>query len=478
MFESFSDADRNRFSGAKYAASHWNVHGIESVSADGHCTIVIAAPMDIDASTGWTAMDQEFTIPNTSITYKRYKYFYTSQMAAAGTRLAIPHADEWSTMVFGTGGGLVADAPAPPCTIIGKAVAIRSNTTNNPGIHIRPDGTFVAWQTQSVSKGFVYLSTDKGETWTGVSDGLTLTYCGIQEHGGKLYMIGCDANGGNVAMQVSEDGYSWSDVKVIVPKTEGGFHGSSSPGLEHNGRIYRAMSEKGTDEWGVCLISAPQDADLTKASSWTMSNIVYYNTSWLTADVSSGWQEPALVKRPDGSLCILMRIDGTYTKEYAALVEVDSDTSIRFSKVFAMPGAAKRFTIDYDEQSGKYWTLVSPYYVNSRSQYSLSPVACRNSMVLMSSPDLENWTLERTCIYSDNPYNNSYHYIDWRFDGDDLVSTFRCSFEEERGLAYSYHDSNGFGYFRVKNFRNGSAVAPILVDTPVTAGEVLVPDIL
>lgn len=474
-FSDISEEDRNKFSGAKYAASQWNVHGIESVSASGHCEIHIATPLILAESSGWTATGKTFSVGGQI--FRCYKRSYTTAQATAGKKLQIPHGDSWSTIVFASGGAIKADAPEPPCTIIDKATSIRSRTVNNPGIHIRPDGSFIAWQTASVTSGYVYKSTDGGENWNCISNQIRQSYNGIWEHSGVLYMFGCDANGGNIVVSVSADGgFNWSENHIIVPKTEGGFHGSSSPCVESNGRVYRAMSEKGTDTWGVVLISAPMSSDLTDPASWTVSNIVYYNTSWLPL-TSTQWEEPALVKRPDGSMCIIMRIDGTVNAEYAALLEVESDRLISFSRIFSMPGSAKRLTIAYDSVSSKYWCLISPFWSNSKSQYGLSPVQARNSMCLISSQNLIDWTLERTCIYSDNPYNNSYHYIDWRFDGDDLVSTFRCSVDEERGLAYSYHDSNGLGYFRVKNFRNGSAVAPILVDTPVTAGLPTVPSL-
>ena len=143
-----------------------------------------------------------------------------------------------------------------------------------------------------------------------------------------------------------------------------------------------------------------------------------------------------------------------------------------------MPGSQKRLTIAYDAVSGKYWMLASPFYANTRTLYGLAPGQNRNSLVLFSSTDLVSWTRERTCIYSDNAFNNSYHYVDWRFDGDDMVCVFRCSVDEPRGLAFSYHDSNAFGFFRVVNFRNGGAVPTVFVDTPVIAGAPTIPDLL
>lgn len=477
-FSDLSDNDRVAFSGITYAASHWDVHGIESVSASGECNIKIATPLDLSGYSEWESAGESFNLTN-GVVYNCYRYSYSEQQAATHSRVVIPHHETWSTIVFSSGGNMIVDAPPPPCIIIDKSTKLRNVCVNNPAITILPDGSYIASQTSSYKLGYVYKSVDNGDNWTQISDKIRSNYCSIYHHEGTMYMMGCDAVQGSISIQKSTDGgYNWGEVCVLFPKTEDGYHGSSSPCVEKNGRVYRAMSECGNGTWGVFLLSAPIGADLTKTTSWTMSNIVYYNTSWLQV-ASTYWQEPALVQRPDGSMCIIMRIDGTSnSNEYAAMLEVDSDTSIRFSRTFRMPGAAKRMTIAYDPQSGKYWSLVSPYYDSLRSLYGLTPSKTRNSMVLISSPDLINWTRERTCIYSDNAYNNSYHYIDWRFDGDDLVSVFRCSFQEDRGLPLNYHDSNGFGFFRVRNFRNGNAVSTIFVDTPVVSGAPSIPSLL
>ncbi len=474
-FSDLSEEDLAKFSGATYAASQWNVHGIESVSASGHCTITIATPADLSSSTVWTATGESFEIGGE--TYYLYSAFYSSAMAETDSSLEIPHDDTWSTIVFASKGGITVDSPDPPCTLIDKVSTLRSVTINNPAILIQSDGSYLAFQTANYKAGYVYKSTDRGLSWTKISEGVGGTYGAPYEHDGILYLIGCDRPSGSVTVRKSTDGgYNWSGHCTILPNTEVGYHGSSSPLVENGSRVYRAMGVR-EGNWGLFLMSAPIGSDLSDPSVWTTSNVLYYDTSWLTSDISTTWQEAALVRRADGSLCIIMRIDGTKSGEYAALVEVESDTKISFSKVFSMPGAAKRLTIAYDDTSAKYWSLVSPFWSNSKSLYGLSPVQTRNSMVLISSSDLENWKIERTCIYSDNAFNNSYHYIDWRFDGDDLVSVFRMSADEERGLPLNYHDSNALGYFRVKNFRNCSAESTILVDTPVIDGAPAVPDL-
>lgn len=478
-FSDLSDEDRNKFSGATYAASQWDVHGIESVVASGHCTIKIATPLDLSSDAAWIATGESFTVGDT--VFKCYKYFYSAAQASAHAALTIPHHSQWSTIVFASGGSLIVDAPEPPCTIIDKASKLRDVTVNNPAIHILSDGSYIATQTASVKSGFVYKSTDHGGTWIRISDGLRQTYCAVYEIGGALYSLGCDAVSGNLAIQKSSDGgYNWSSNTVLfsASETEDGYHGGSSPFVEKDGRLYRAMGDRGgSGTWSILLMSMALTDDPCDPASWTMSNKLYWNPSWLSVS-STRWEEPALIRKADGSLAIIARIDGTADKEYAALIDVNSDTSISFSRVYSMPGAAKRMTIAYDATSGKYWSLVSPFYANTRTLYGLSPTQNRNSLVLISSTDLVNWTRERTCIYSDNAFNNSYHYIDWRFDGNDLVSVFRCSADESRGLPLSYHDSNAFGYFRVKNFRNGGAVPTIFVDTPVISGSPTIPSLM
>ena len=74
-------------------------------------------------------------------------------------------------------------------------------------------------------------------------------------------------------------------------------------------------------------------------------------------------------------------------------------------------------------------------------------------MSLCSSLDLKTWTVERELLGSDDPFFHGFQYVDWQFDGDDIVAVIRMAAPEERGLPNRQHDANMLSFFRVENFR-------------------------
>lgn len=45
-------------------------------------------------------------------------------------------------------------------------------------------------------------------------------------------------------------------------------------------------------------------------------------------------------------------------------------------------------------------------------------------------------------------------YVDWVFDGDDIIAVSRTAFPETRGLPARQHDANFLTFHRISNFRN------------------------
>jgi len=48
---------------------------------------------------------------------------------------------------------------------------------------------------------------------------------------------------------------------------------------------------------------------------------------------------------------------------------------------------------------------------------------------------------------------HGFQYIDWQFDGNDIIAVSRTAFEDERGLPVRQHDANYFLFHRFTNFR-------------------------
>ena len=64
-------------------------------------------------------------------------------------------------------------------------------------------------------------------------------------------------------------------------------------------------------------------------------------------------------------------------------------------------------------------------------------------------------TKEAVIIESDNPFFDGFQYVDWQFDGDDLISVIRLAMAEERGLPQRQHDANFLVFLRIPDFRTG-----------------------
>jgi hypothetical protein len=76
----------------------------------------------------------------------------------------------------------------------------------------------------------------------------------------------------------------------------------------------------------------------------------------------------------------------------------------------------------------------------------------RNTLSLCSSEDLLTWKVERTIIYHPDVYYHGVQYVDWQFDGEDIVAVIRTSWEDEEGNAHNQHDSNYIIFRRVERY--------------------------
>ncbi|MCR6630395.1 MAG: hypothetical protein NVV74_10285 [Magnetospirillum sp.] len=119
------------------------------------------------------------------------------------------------------------------------------------------------------------------------------------------------------------------------------------------------------------------------------------------------------------------------------------------------PGGLTKFTIRYDERTGRYWSLVNTItHPHAEREVATEPVAQRNVVILTSSADLRNWTEHRVVLAwrpgekHPRKVRHGFQYLDWQFDGDDLVAVSRTAWD-----AKSFHDANFLTFHRVKNFR-------------------------
>ncbi|HRE82647.1 MAG TPA: sialidase family protein [Opitutaceae bacterium] len=341
------------------------------------------------------------------------------------------------------------------------------------GIAVLPDGTYLAkhdefgpgatHNTNAITR--VYRSTDKGRTWMQISRVENLFWANIFPHRGAVYMMGTSANhrhGYAVIRKSVDGGVTWTEAKDentgrLFPDIS--YHTAPMPVVFHQGRIWRAMEdEKGGQKWGesfrAFMLSAPEEADLLKASSWTASNAIPRDASYLGGRFG-GWLEGNAVVTPEGEIVDILRVDYRDVPEKAAIVRISADgktATFDPEKDFIdFPGGCKKFVIRWDAPSKRYWTIsnaILPQHVGQNVE------RVRNAAVLMSSTDLRKWTPHQTLLYHADVAAHGFQYLDWLVEGEDLLVVSRTAFADGLGGAKNQHDSNYLTFHRVKQFRS------------------------
>ena len=219
--------------------------------------------------------------------------------------------------------------------------------------------------------------------------------------------------------------------------------------IEKDGRLYRSMEfhEPGNARhFQAMIMSAPVDSDLTQPASWSFTNRLPYPAGM----DGSSFLEGSVVIAPDGSIVNVMRVDAA---ERATTAKLQPGNKLVFDHNIEFPGGAKKFTIRFDPQTKLYWALCTPI-TEPEKYHGKPPGAVRNTLAMMSSPDLEHWTIQRVLMHHDDIAKHGLQYPDWQFDGNDIVAVVRTAWDDDTGGAHTYHDANYLTFFRVENFRS------------------------
>jgi len=229
---------------------------------------------------------------------------------------------------------------------------------------------------------------------------------------------------------------------------EGQYHCAPVPVVVHNGRLWRAMEDRNPPEgWGSnfrsFVMSAPVDADLLDADSWTSTNRLRFDPAW----PGRAWLEGNIVVTPDNKLVNILRVENK-EKELAAMVRIsDGGKSVSFDpqKDFIdFYGGTNKFTIRPDPVTRRYWSLVNK---------QKNPDAYRNVLTLVSSSDLRTWTVESVILQHPDSEKHAFQYVDWLFEGDDIIAVSRTAYDDGQGGAHRAHDANYLTFHRIANFR-------------------------
>jgi hypothetical protein len=346
-------------------------------------------------------------------------------------------------------------AATPPGVVIDHQPASTKQYIGSPSIVILPNGDYVSSHdffgpasAQGVSAVTrIFRSQDKGRSWQQAAELHDQFWSNLFVHRGKLYLMGTTYEYGRIVIRRSTDGgRQWTDAAFL---TEGaGFHTAPVPMVIAHGRLWRAFEYHPTGPWGsfeAFVLSAPTGADILKPQSWTMTERVPFPKS---ATEGKTWLEGNAVVAPDGGMVDVLRV---HDIEKVAILRV-AGGKLEFQGLASFPGGAKKFTIRYDKKNKQYWTLSNP----ALPEYPLSakdPGSVRNTLALLSSKDLREWKLERIVMSHPDVVKHGFQYVDWQFDGADLVAVVRTGFDDSEGGAQRAHDANFLIFYRVENFR-------------------------
>ncbi|MBN2293221.1 MAG: exo-alpha-sialidase, partial [Pirellulales bacterium] len=342
----------------------------------------------------------------------------------------------------------------------------------SPSLAILPSGDYVAshdffgpnGNEGGLGASEVFRSTDRGQTWTLASHIVGQYWSGLFVLDNDLYMLGTSKSHGNLVIRKSTDGgYTWTnpvDASSGLLRAAGtvGYHTSSMPLVIHNGRIWRAYEDNGAGggwpyQYRVHIMSAPIGANLLDASNWTHTNALTSDTGWLPGSSFNGWLEGNAVVDRNGDIANILRVDlpAGSTPEYAAMVSAQDINTITFdpnNSLVEFPGGAKKFTIRYHEGTDKYWTVASIVNDDNYSA-SLRPATIRNTMALMSSDSLTDWNVERIIVQDLSDVTKiGFQYMDWHFEGSDIIIASRTAYPDGLGGANNYHDANFLTFHR------------------------------
>ena len=317
----------------------------------------------------------------------------------------------------------------------------------------------------------IYRSSDDGRTWQNTTHITGGYWSSLFVHRDDVYFLGTSAQYGSIVIRRSTNGgYTWTHPKdqdngLLFP---GGpyhdppnYHCAPVPVLVAKGRLWRAFEDNDPLNWPKgfksCVISAPADVDLLDASNWTITNKLAYDQETGPPEFgnekrAAGWLEGNVVEDPDGQLWNILRVHSDPVLNKAAMVKIEDEHTLTFDPATGFidfPGGMSKFTIRRDPQTGRYWMLCN--------DMANEPVPIRrNRLSLFCSEDLRNWDRKKVVMedhYEITPEasvrNTGFQYVDWQFDGDDIMYHVRTAYIG----AHNFHDANHMYFCRVPSFR-------------------------
>lgn len=352
--------------------------------------------------------------------------------------------------------------PGTPIVHVSKGLGVFVGT---PSIAIMSNGDYVVAHdiygepVRPKRMTRVYLSKDRGATWEFQAQIEDIHWAGLFVVRDTVYLLGRQGSTYNMAITRSCDsGKTWEDLSILKKKTgKYTYHGSSTPVVFHNGRVYKGYDRHfpdKQDQWMSdnysFIMSASIDDNLMESKSWLFSSAVKKPESI----EGSGWLETNAVLGKDGAIKGITRIARApgFSAGYYSL---DTDSTIDLSSVGQIDfiGSATKFNILWDPQTKKYWSLVN-YPTPVVKPPGKAPGGMRSILALTSSDNLKEWKIKSIILATEDVHYHGFQYVDWQFDGADIVFVSRTAYDDDTGGSFNYHDANYITFHRIDDYKN------------------------
>lgn len=353
-----------------------------------------------------------------------------------------------------------AQVQAVPGTVVAHSPKSSGKYLGTPSIVILPNGDYLAsfdffGPKSSTDVVHVYKSSNKGASWQFISELQDIFWAGLFVLKNDVYLLGVRGSDRNLSIRKSSDnGKTWSPNRIL---REGSFHGSSTPVVVHDGKIYKGYDNLGIEDKKKKWMSenksfvmwADLNSDLLKADSWKYSEEI---VKPIDLD-GTGWLETNAVLGRDGLIKGITRI-ANESGFNAGYYSVNKDGSVDKSTIKAIPfvGGATKFNVMWDPKTKRYWALTNyPSEVLRKSKMRAGGM--RSVLTLISSKDLQSWKTNAIVLASEDVKHHGFQYVDWQFEGDDIIFLSRTGYKDKFGEAANFHDSNYMTFHRIKNYK-------------------------
>jgi len=355
-----------------------------------------------------------------------------------------------------------------PGVVVSHVPASTGLYVGSPSIAVLPCGAYLASHDLFGPKSgeeasgvtLVFRSDDRGASWRRVSEVRGQFWSTLFLHRGALYLFGTNGLYRDVVIRRSEDeGATWTeavDGSSGLLTSDGRWHCAPTPVVEHAGRLWRGMERRPPKSpTSAGAFSAPVGADLLDAANWTFSQAVVSAPGWLGGDFCR-WLEGNVIVDPTGEVVVLLRVTTNAFPDAAAMLHLSPDgRAAAFdpaTDLMRIPGGGNKFTVRPDPRGGRYWSLINV----APKRYHPGTTACyvRNTLALACSDNLRDWEVRRALLHHPDRHHHAFQYVDWLFDGGDLIAVSRTAYDDGLGGAHTYHDANFMTFHRVKGFRD------------------------